>query len=67
MDSASNKDIIPKLIADKLEQKIDTSITHSIREASGENRLLGTTSTSITLASGCVIEIEPIVIDNYPI
>jgi len=67
VDSASNKDIMPKLIADELGQKIDTSVTHSIRGASGENRSLGTTSASITLASGCVIETEPIVIDDYPI
>ena len=38
-----------------------------VLEASGENRSLGTTNASIKLASGCVIEIEPIVIDDYPI
>jgi len=67
VDSASNKDIMPKFVADELELKIDTSVTHNIRGASGENRSLGTTSASITLASGCIIEIDPIVIDNYPI
>ena len=54
-------------MAYELGQKIDTSTTHSIRGASGENRSLGITSASITLASGCVIETEPIVIDDYPI
>lgn len=67
VDSASNKDIMPKFVADELGLKIDTSVTHSIRGASGVNRSLGTTSASIILASGCVIEIEPIVIDDYPI
>jgi hypothetical protein len=67
VDSASNKDIIPKLVADELGLKIDTSVIHSIRGSSGENKSLGTTSASITLASGCVIETEPIVIDDYPI
>ena len=67
VDSASNKDIMPKIVADELGLKIDTSVTHSIRGASGENISLGTTSASITLASGCVVEIEPIVIDGYPI
>ena len=67
VDSASNKDIMPKFVADELGLKIDTSVTHSIRGASGENRSLGTTNTSITLVSECVIEIEPIVIDDYPI
>ena len=37
---------MPKLIVDELRQKIDTSVTHSIRGASGENRSLGTTSAS---------------------
>jgi hypothetical protein len=67
VDSASNKDIMPKLVADELGLKIDTSDTRSIRGVSGENKSLGITSASIKLASGCVIEIEPIVIDDYPI
>ena len=67
IDSASNQDIMPKIVADELGQKIDTSVAHSIRGVSGENKSLGTTSASIKLASGCVIEIEPIVIDDYPI
>ena len=58
---------MPKFVADELELKIDTSVTHNIRGASGENRSLGITSASIKLASGYVIEIEPIVIDDYPI
>ena len=62
-----NKDIMPKIVADKLGQKIDTSITHSIKGAFGENRSLKITNASITLASGFVIETEPIVIDDYPI
>ena len=67
VDSGSNKDVMPKIVADELGLKIDTSVAHSIRGVSGENRSLGTTSTFIKLASGCVIEIEPIVIDDYPI
>src|SRR5207248_5610951 len=31
IDSASNKDIMPKIVADELGLKIDTSIAHSIR------------------------------------
>src|ERR1044072_4347097 len=67
VDSVSNRDIMPKFVADELGLKIDTSVTYSIRGASGENILLGTTSASITLASRCIVEIEPIVIDGYPI
>ena len=39
MNSASNKDIMPKLVADELGLKIDTSITHSIRGASTLQKL----------------------------
>src|SRR2546423_1073529 len=67
VDSASNKDIMLKIVADELGLKIDTNVAHSIRGVSGENRSLGITNASIKLASGCVIEIEPIVIDDYPI
>ena len=58
---------MPKIVANELGLKIDTSVAHSIRGVSGENRSLETTSASIKLASECVIEIEPIVIDDYPI
>src|SRR5881398_3376451 len=57
VNSGSNKDVMPKFVADELGLKIDTSVAHSIRGDSGENRSLGTTSAS-------VIEIEPIVIDD---
>ena len=67
VDSGSNKDVMLKFVTDELGLKIDTSVAHSIRGVSGENRSLGTTSASIKLASECVIEIEPIVIDNHPI
>ena len=67
VDSGSNKDVMPKFVADELGLKIDTSVAHSIRGVSDENRSLGTTSASIKLALGCVIEIEPIVIDDYSI
>src|ERR1043166_9267957 len=48
VDTTSNKDIMPKIVADELGLKINTSVAHSIRGISGENRSLGTTSASIT-------------------
>ena len=57
---------MPKIVADELGQKIDTSVAHSIRGVSDENRSLGTTSTFIKLASGRVIEIEPLLLMITP-
>ncbi len=38
VDSGSNKDVMPKFVADELGLKIDTSVAHSIRGVSGKNR-----------------------------
>ena len=67
IDSGSNKDIIPKFIADELGLKINTNITHNIRRVSGKNKSLGIASATVVLAPGCVIKTDFIVIDDYPI
>ena len=67
IDSGSNKDIIPKFIADELGLEIDTSVIHSIRGIFGKSRSLETVSTSITLAPECIIKTNPIIIDGNPI
>jgi len=67
IDSMSNKDIIPKFIADELGLKINTNVTHNIRGVSGKNKSLGIASADVILASGCVIKTDFVVIDDYPI
>jgi hypothetical protein len=67
VDSASNKDLMPKFIADELGLKIDTSIIHNVRGFSGKNKSLGITSASITLTPECVINTDFVIIDDYPI
>jgi hypothetical protein len=67
VDSASNKDLMPKFIADELGLKIDTSTIHNIRGFSGRNKSLGVASASIILAPGCVLKTDFIIIDNYPV
>ena len=54
IDSASNKDIMPKLIADELGLEINTSITHNIRGASGKNKSLGIVSDSVSLLQNVI-------------
>src|SRR2546429_662246 len=58
IDSGSNKDIMPKFIADKLGLKINTNVIHNIRGVSGKNKSLGITSVTVVLASRCVIKTD---------
>jgi hypothetical protein len=67
VDSASNKDIMPKFIADELGLKIDTSVTHNICGIPGENKSVGIASASIVLAPECIIKTNFTIMDNYPI
>jgi hypothetical protein len=67
VDSASNKDLMSKFIADELGLKINTGITYNIRGFSGKNKSVGTAPASVILASGCIIKTDFIIIDGYPI
>ena len=67
VDSMSNKDIMPKFIADELGLKINTNITHNIREVSGKNKSLGIASADVILAPGCIIKTDFAIIDDYPV
>jgi hypothetical protein len=67
VDSASNKDLMPKFIADELELKINTNTTYNIRGFSGKNKSVGIAPASVILAPGCIIKADFIIIDGYPI
>ena len=67
VDSASNNDLMPKFIADELGLKIDTNIIHNVRGFSGRNKSLGVAPAPITLAPGCVIKTDYVIINNYPV
>jgi len=67
IDSMSNKDIMPKFIADELGLKINTNVIHNIRGVSGKNKILGISGATVVLAPGCVIKTDFVVIDDYPI
>lgn len=67
IDSGSNKDIMPKFIADELESNINTSVKHNIRGVSGIRESFGTTPVLIELAPGCVIKTDFTVVEDYPI
>src|SRR2546429_7070101 len=67
IDSGSNKDIMPKFIADELGLKINTNVIHNIRGVSGKNKSLGIASATIVLDPRCVIKTDFVVIDDYPI
>jgi hypothetical protein len=65
VDSASNRDIIPKFIADEFGLVVNTNNTQNIRGVPGITKSYGITSTSIALAPGCTIKMNPTVIDDY--
>ena len=67
IDSGSNKDIMPKFIADELGLKINTNVIHNIRGVSGKNKSLGIASATVVLAPKCIIKTDFVVINDYPI
>ena len=67
VDSASNRDLMPKFIADELGLKINTGTTYNIRGFSGNNKSVGMAPASVILAPGCIIKTDFIIIDGYPI
>jgi len=67
VDSASNKDLMPKFIADELGLKINTDTIYNVRGFSGKNKSVGTALASVILAPGCIIKTDFIIIDGYPI
>jgi hypothetical protein len=67
VDSGSNKNIMPKFIADELGLEINTNIKHNIRGVSGIRESFGTAPVSIELASGCIIKTDFTIVENYPV
>jgi len=66
-DTNANISWMPKIIADELGIKIDTSRTYNINGVSGKGKTLGMTrDTLVELQAGCVIKEDMAVIEDYP-
>ena len=67
LDSASNKDLMPKIIADELGLEANTTASYIIRGATGEKKYSGTVDAIISLAPDCDIETNFIIADDYTV
>jgi len=67
LDTCANASFMPKHVQEELDLKIDTSKICKLTGASGEKRTLGMVRNClVTLAPGCVIEEDFVIVDNYP-
>ena len=66
LDSASNRDLIPKPLADELGLKHSKKIRYNIRGISGTTESSGIANVTINLATDCDIKTNAIIVDNYP-
>jgi hypothetical protein len=67
LDSASNKDLMPSIIADKFGLKTNTNTSYLIRSTTGNKKFLESVKATVTLTPGCSIKTTFIVSDDYPV
>ena len=67
LDSASNRDIMPKFVFEMLGLESNTDTTYHVRGMTGENTFTESAKASVSLAPGCVIETTFIINDKYRI
>jgi hypothetical protein len=65
LDSASNKNLMPKIIADELGLKGNTDVTYSIRGTTGVTKMYESVEATVSLAPDCGIKTTFIVADDY--
>jgi hypothetical protein len=65
LDSASNKDLMPKVIADELGLKGNTDVSYIIRGLPGENVFSESVEATVSLAPECNIKTKFIIADSY--
>ena len=67
LDSASNKDLIPRIVADELGLKGNTDVSYIIRGATGEKKYSESIDATISLAPECDIKMNFIIAENYKV
>ena len=66
LDSASNKDLIPSILVDKLGLKRNTDVSYNVWVANGDvTKFYGLTNATIFLTPKCKIETTFAIADNY--
>ncbi|RIA82366.1 hypothetical protein C1645_809643 [Glomus cerebriforme] len=67
LDTGSNRDIIPKSLANELGLKCSKKIRHNLRGISGTTESSEITNVTINLDPDCNIKTNVIIVDDYPI
>jgi hypothetical protein len=67
LDSASNKDLMPRIIADKLELQRNTNVSYNIRGVTGKDKFTESTDATIFLGPECKIKTTFVIADDYPV
>jgi len=67
LDSASNKDLMPRVIANKFGLKTNTDTSYLIRSTTGNKKFSESVEATVTLTPGCSIKTTFIVSDDYPV
>lgn len=67
LDSASNKDLMPRSIADKLGLKGNKDVSYNIRGVTGMDKFSESVETIVSLAPECDIKTNFIIADKYQV
>lgn len=67
LDSASNKNLMPRIIADEIGLKGNTDISYIVRGATGEKKYSESGEATISLAPECDIKTNFIIAEDYTV
>ena len=67
LDSASNKDLMPRSIADKFGLKGNKDVSYNIRRVTGEDKFSESIEATVSLAPECNIKTNFIIADSYQV
>ena len=67
LDSASNKDIMPGIITDKLGLQRNKDVSYNIRGVTGKDKFSESTNAAVFLTPECKIETTFVIADDYSI
>lgn len=67
LDSASNKNLMPGIIADKLGLQRNTNVSYNIRGVTGRDKFTESTNATVFLTPECKIKTTFVIVDDYPV
>ena len=67
LDSASNKDLMPRIIVDELGLKSNTDVSYNIRGVTGMNKFSESVEATVSLAPDCDIKTNFVIAEDYSV